>query len=262
MLRGRLEGGVVLDLGPGNGVTSFALARAGARRTYVVEAKAFSGAMIDQIACETPGEIEPLEGVVGEAIDLPDESVDAVYSRSAMHQLDDLVAAAREIRRVLRPSGIYLACREHVVEGIPRSRASWEPIQLIGLQAGGPRTRSRPTWRRYGGRPAGAPDVEALRHRDQCLPGSAQRRAAARAAGPDARPEDGGPPPARRRALADGGGGRFAGVSSKRLRRARRGRSSPGEGARKTPRRAATLRTPDARSAHRSSRPWRRRVDG
>ena len=44
--------------------------------------------MIDQIARETPGEIEPLEGVVGEAIDLADESFYAVYSRSALHELD------------------------------------------------------------------------------------------------------------------------------------------------------------------------------
>ena len=114
VLRGWLEGGVVLNLGAGNGVTSFALARAGALRTYVVETKAFSGAMIDQIARETPGKIEPLEGVVGEAIDLADESVDAVYSRSALHQLDDLVGAAREIRRVLRPSS--------VVFRLPRAR--------------------------------------------------------------------------------------------------------------------------------------------
>ena len=59
--------------------------------------------------------MEILEGI-GEEIPLPDESVEVVFSRQVLHHIPDLVALSREVHRVLRPGGIYLACREHVVE--------------------------------------------------------------------------------------------------------------------------------------------------
>ena len=106
--------GVVLDLGAGTGIASFALADSGARVVYALDpdpSPVVGRGAISRLGLDS---IVPLEGF-GEAIPLASESVDVVYARQVLHHTRDLEAVAREVQRVLRPGGVFLACREHVV---------------------------------------------------------------------------------------------------------------------------------------------------
>ena len=47
---------------------------------------------------------------------MDDASVDIVYCRQVLHHARDLPGLLRECARVVKPGGIVLACREHVVD--------------------------------------------------------------------------------------------------------------------------------------------------
>jgi SAM-dependent methyltransferase len=55
-----------------------------------------------------------VRGLVGEALDLPSDSADAVLSTLVLCSVTDPAAVLSEVRRVLRPGGRFL-CIEHVV---------------------------------------------------------------------------------------------------------------------------------------------------
>jgi SAM-dependent methyltransferase len=104
----------VLDLGAGTGIASLAIANAGAARVYALDPDPSPVVGRGAIARLADDRIEVLDGL-GEAIPLPDRSVDIVYGRQVLHHTHDLASVAREAFRVLRPGGIYFICREHVV---------------------------------------------------------------------------------------------------------------------------------------------------
>jgi len=110
----QLVGATVVDLGAGTGIASAALSEAGARRVIAIEPDGSDevghGAM-------ARGGVD-VEVVAAFAEDLPLDSgsVDIVYARQVLHHAADLEQALREIARVLRPGGLLLACREHVVD--------------------------------------------------------------------------------------------------------------------------------------------------
>jgi SAM-dependent methyltransferase len=111
---GGFEGREVLDLGAGTGIASHAIANAGAARVFALDPDPSPVVGRGAIAKLADDRIEILDGV-GEAIPLPERSVDIVYGRQVLHHTRDLDAVAREANRVLRPGGTFFCCREHVV---------------------------------------------------------------------------------------------------------------------------------------------------
>jgi 2-polyprenyl-3-methyl-5-hydroxy-6-metoxy-1,4-benzoquinol methylase len=112
----RLLGATILDLGAGCGMASHAFAASGAARVVAVDPdpsdEVGRGAMA-RLAGSAGFEI--VDGF-GEAIPLDDASVDIVYCRQVLHHARNLPQVLRECARVVKPGGIVLACREHVVD--------------------------------------------------------------------------------------------------------------------------------------------------
>ena len=101
---GDVSGKTILDFGCGSGENSLLLARRGAHVIGVDISTALLSLASRRLALNGVG--DSAQFVVGSAHDLPlrDGSVDAVLGIAILHHVD-LEAAAREIRRVLKPGG-------------------------------------------------------------------------------------------------------------------------------------------------------------
>ena len=120
-----LDRAVVADIGAGTGIASYALLKSGASRVFAVEPDAseeVGRGAIRRLREETSTPIEILDGW-GEELPLPDGSIDVVYSRQVLHHAADLECFMLEASRVLRPGGVLLACREHVVDNDSQKKA-------------------------------------------------------------------------------------------------------------------------------------------
>lgn len=108
--------GSALDLGAGRGISSYALAKAGWQVTAVEpDPSPIVGAgAIKNLAHQIGLPIRVFESM-GEQLEFPDASFDLVYMRQTLHHANDLDALCREVGRVLKPDGYFLACREHVL---------------------------------------------------------------------------------------------------------------------------------------------------
>lgn len=116
LLDGHVAGGKVLDLGAGTGIASYAFAKSGAKLVYALEpdvSDEIGRGALSRLNAGLP--VEPVDAV-GERIPLPDEEVDVVYARQVLHHTSDLRLTLSECARVLKRGGIFLACREHVVD--------------------------------------------------------------------------------------------------------------------------------------------------
>lgn len=108
--------GRALDIGAGRGIASYALARDGFAVTALEPdpSKIVGAAAIRTLAQDAGIAIDIVQEV-SERLPFADSSFDVVFARAVLHHMTDLEAACREIHRVLKPGGIAVAVREHVI---------------------------------------------------------------------------------------------------------------------------------------------------
>lgn len=111
-----LSRATVVDLGAGSGIVSRALTESGASRVYAIEpdpSDELGRGAIRKLDAES--RVTVIDAY-GESIPLPDAEIDIVYARQVLHHSGNLIRLVAECARVLRPGGVLLAVREHVVD--------------------------------------------------------------------------------------------------------------------------------------------------
>jgi len=116
--------GSALDIGAGRGIASYALARDGFAVTALEpDPSTLVGAgAIRSLATDSGLPIQVTEEF-SERLPFDDRAFDLVFARAVLHHTRDLENACRECFRVLKPNGLFLALREHVIsspDDLPR----------------------------------------------------------------------------------------------------------------------------------------------
>ena len=128
----------ILDIPAGNGIATYAFARAGFN---VVAVEPDPSASVGRGAIATSLSAENLEvrilDAFGEKLPLDSDSFDVVYVRQGLHHAQDLKAMLAEYARVLRPGGLLLGCREHVVDNYQSSLRDFLDAQVDHQLYGG-----------------------------------------------------------------------------------------------------------------------------
>lgn len=108
--------GQALDLGAGRGISSYALAAEGWQVTALEpDPSEIVGAQaIRSLARESGLPIKVVQGIA-EEMDFGEGLFDLVYTREVLHHARDLNEMCRQAARALKPGGLFLACREHVI---------------------------------------------------------------------------------------------------------------------------------------------------
>lgn len=108
--------GKALDIGAGRGIGSYALAKNGWDVTALEPdpSHLVGAGAIRSLVKETGLPIRIVEEW-GENLPFENESFDLVYGRQVLHHAENLGNLCREASRVLRPGGMLIATREHVI---------------------------------------------------------------------------------------------------------------------------------------------------
>ena len=128
--------GRALEIGAGRGIASFALAKEGFDVVALEpdESPLVGAAAIRWLAGATRSNIEVVVGT-SEHLPLPPAHFDLVFARAVLHHTRDLDATCREVFRVLKPGGRFIAVREHVLSSesdLPRFLAAHPLHRLYG----------------------------------------------------------------------------------------------------------------------------------
>lgn len=108
--------GCVLDLGAGRGISSYAFAKAGCKVTALEpDPSMLVGAGAIQSLFDATNLSLRIVEEYGESLPFKDNSFDVVYGRAVLHHARDLPKLCREAQRVLKPGGVFIATREHVI---------------------------------------------------------------------------------------------------------------------------------------------------
>lgn len=108
--------GKVLDIGAGRGISSYAFAKAGCE-AFALEPDSSDVVGAGAIRALSVATAVPIEIVqnYGETLPFDDNSFDIVYGRAVMHHARDLNQFCKEVARVLKPGGVFIGTREHVI---------------------------------------------------------------------------------------------------------------------------------------------------
>ncbi len=109
-------GGKALDVGSGRGISAYALAADGWDVTALEPDKSMlvgAGAILE--LQRSSGLPIVVVSDWGESLPFKDSCFDLVHCRQVLHHARDLPAFCREAARVLKPGGVFIATREHVV---------------------------------------------------------------------------------------------------------------------------------------------------
>jgi ubiquinone/menaquinone biosynthesis C-methylase UbiE len=108
--------GAVLDIGAGNGISSYAFAKEGWQVSSLEPdpSNTVGTGAIKKIAADNQLNIQVFQEF-GESLPFPDASFQAVFARQVLHHAQDLPQLCREIHRVLKPGGVFIGVRDHVI---------------------------------------------------------------------------------------------------------------------------------------------------
>lgn len=126
-----------LDIGAGRGISSYALAKSGWKVTALEpdQSDLVGAGAIRSLARQAALDIDVIEHW-GEGLPFEDARFGLVYMRQALHHARDLQALCREAHRVLAKGGMFMATREHVVDGPKSLRAFLDAHPLHKLYGG------------------------------------------------------------------------------------------------------------------------------
>lgn len=106
----------LLDIGAGRGIASYAFAKKGLQVTALEpDPSQDVGAGAIRFLAEKGSLKISVNENFGESLPYENKSFDVVYARQVLHHAQNLKQFHREVFRVLKPGGIYVATREHVL---------------------------------------------------------------------------------------------------------------------------------------------------
>ena len=108
--------GKALDVGAGNGIASFALAKDGWDTTAIEPdpSDLVGSGAIRRLAAEAGLKVEVVQES-GEFLPFSDATFNVIHARQVLHHANDIEKFCRELFRVLKPGGMFVATREHVI---------------------------------------------------------------------------------------------------------------------------------------------------
>lgn len=128
--------GQALDIGAGRGISSYALAQDGWEVTALEPdpSDLVGVGAINKLASQEQLPITVVQEF-GESLPFADESFNFVFARQVLHHAKDLSQLCREIYRVMKPGGTFIAVRDHVIVSktdLPKFLASHPLHKLYG----------------------------------------------------------------------------------------------------------------------------------
>ena len=108
--------GQVLDIGSGRGISAYAFAKDG-WQVHALEpdrSDLVGAGAIKKLADDNKLRIK-VEQTWGEKLSFADSTFDLVYGRAVLHHAKDLKQLCKEASRVLKPNGMFIFTREHVI---------------------------------------------------------------------------------------------------------------------------------------------------
>jgi len=129
--------GRALDVGAGRGIATYALARDGwSVSALEPDSSALVGAQAIRALMSEAGLPAEIVTEWGEALPFRDASFDVVHCRQVLHHARDLPRFVGEVARVLKPGGLMVATREHVISRPEHLQAFLDSHPLHKLYGG------------------------------------------------------------------------------------------------------------------------------